>query len=267
MKIVVERKEDPHPIVIRHSNGCLELTIAAAKQLRDLLDGETDGVLATIQTCKDCGKKYIADSHEYPCPYCHNDRIRELESIIHFGIHLMTQYTKESKFYRASLMTGDKLDKGIHDLMDYFMRAFPGGHATSPQKKYPEHIRRRREPLKSETGTARFLFLGGVVDGDLIEAEVEAVHFKGPHMKKFWNGKEWEEKLYSGDYTKRQIEWPGVKEGRSIPVFVSDDIVAEDEWLKTLPPGIIDRLWLRDFEGKSINCTTRKADDKQELPG
>jgi len=36
---------------------------------------------ADIQTCKDCGKQYIADSHENPCPYCHSDYKVEVEEI------------------------------------------------------------------------------------------------------------------------------------------------------------------------------------------
>ena len=42
------------------------------KWLLELLlrNTEEEKDLASIQTCQKCGRKYYAQSHEYPCPLC-----------------------------------------------------------------------------------------------------------------------------------------------------------------------------------------------------
>jgi len=51
-------------------------------QLAKWLD-ELIHLKARIQTCKKCGKEYLDDSHEYPCPYCTpRDEEHELRELL-----------------------------------------------------------------------------------------------------------------------------------------------------------------------------------------
>ena len=45
-------------------------------------------------------------------------------------------------------------------------------------------------------------------------------------------------------YVKRQVAHPG-KPGRSLPVFVINDLVPGDKWLEDLTPGMLDLLWMK----------------------
>lgn len=117
--------------------------------------------------------------------------------------------------------------------------------------------------MTAQSDTAKFLFIGGIFNGELIEVPVadEAVEAYSilraaipPEMPNEYTLRNLIMKRIPeryDKYTKRQVVHPD-KPGRSMPIFVENKILEDDKWLEDIEPSILDQLWLKDGDGNPV---------------
>lgn len=134
---------------------------------------------------------------------------------------------------------------------------------------------------------APYLFLGGPWDGEIATLPVDTMEYcitlPGPPRRiRRWtydHDAPWWKKLLGwfrpyrrpqrlvheetpGErkeirYIKRQVVSPGTHPGRSIPVFVEENLAKNDKWLEELPSAIVDSLWPKDRESDDEHTEDR----------
>lgn len=69
----VEKELEALRFALKQDKGQAQRCIELKKSLM-IYSSNLEKLQARIQTCQECGCEYLADSHEYPCPVCHNDK-------------------------------------------------------------------------------------------------------------------------------------------------------------------------------------------------
>ena len=150
---------------------------------------------------------------------------------------LAIAYVWDGLSYRE---TGDLCQQP--EVMAYFSKPKIVEVEKMPRKKTQKKGKPSKTKRPPPAGAAPFLFLGAPDNGNVHTLSIAIKKYK---MKKDLQGVFRDGKPLPVEhvYNKRQVIWPGVKEGRSIPVFVHSEIHVDDRWLRELPTAVVDSLW------------------------